>query len=150
MLDQYITTPALDQKNTIGVSLWEHNVVLRFAKENFNKVDSSTLSEARIRIQDIIDKNISKAQVRPRKKVSRFARVRFDPSKISNATNYADVPIDVESTAIVGTQRSEQPLACNVTPDDVPVLQEIEEFSEGNIEDEFDNLEEFECIRDES
>ena len=92
--DNYIRVPALDQKNTHGVSLWEHRVILRNAKEDSKKVDSAALARARMKIQDIILRRISKAKSSARKKVSRFHNERFTPPTPGQPVNTAGLPID--------------------------------------------------------
>jgi putative transposase len=92
--DTYISVPALDQQNTVGVSLWEHRVVLRVAKENSKKVDSAALAAARMRIQGVISRCIEKATVRSQRAVARYSGVRFASTKLNETSPPVGLKID--------------------------------------------------------
>jgi putative transposase len=66
----YIPVPALDQEYTRGLSLYQHNIIKRFIRENLRrKVDREALSAAKTRIQDIVNEQFyltKKTQTRSR------------------------------------------------------------------------------------
>ncbi|MDD1443470.1 Mu transposase C-terminal domain-containing protein, partial [Dolichospermum sp. ST_sed3] len=78
-MGEYIRVTALDQKYTYKLSLWEHRVILRNAKEDSSKVDAGALARAKVKIQKIIAQRFSKAKTTSRKKVARFENQRFKP-----------------------------------------------------------------------
>jgi putative transposase len=69
--DRYIKVPALDQTYTQCLSLWQHEVIKRYAREVLKvKVDKEALDRAKAKIQDIVDrewirsgKAVTKAQL---------------------------------------------------------------------------------------
>lgn len=54
--DKYIPVPAMDQKYTRGLSLWQHKVVTRYTREELHlKVNKDSLRLAKKRIQEIVE-----------------------------------------------------------------------------------------------
>jgi putative transposase len=88
-MGEYIRVPALDQKYTNNLSLWEHRVILRNAKEDESKVDAGALARAQMKIRNIVEKNLSKANTSSRKKVSRYENQRFKPPTEATQTSIA-------------------------------------------------------------
>jgi TATA-binding protein-associated factor Taf7 len=104
-MGEYIRVPALDQKYTNNLSLWEHRVIVRNAKEDASKVNASALAKAQMKIRDIIEKRISKANTTSRKKVSRYENQRFKP------------PTDMTQASIassINSLKSENPAGLSV------------------------------------
>lgn len=56
--DKYFTVPALDQAYANGLSLWQHQIIKRFVREelNMDSEDPVALIRAKKKIQDIVDK----------------------------------------------------------------------------------------------
>jgi len=56
--DKYLTVPALDQAYAKGLSLWQHQIIKRFVREelNMDSEDPAALIRAKKRIQDIVNK----------------------------------------------------------------------------------------------
>lgn len=56
--DKYLTVPALDQAYANGLSLWQHQIIKRFVREelNMDSEDPVALIRAKKKIQDIVDK----------------------------------------------------------------------------------------------
>jgi putative transposase len=55
--ERYLTVPALDQRYAKGLSLWQHQVIKRYAREalNVNPEDTAALLRAKKTIQDIVN-----------------------------------------------------------------------------------------------
>lgn len=55
--DKYLTVPALDQAYARGLSLWQHQIIKRFVREelNMDSEDPTALIRAKKKIQDIVN-----------------------------------------------------------------------------------------------
>jgi putative transposase len=69
----YIPVPAEDEAGyTIGLSLWKHRVIRRFALEQHDKPDLAALGRAKRAIQDIVDKARSRKRLGSRSRLARW------------------------------------------------------------------------------
>jgi len=59
---EYLAVPAIDQNYTQNLSLAQHRIILRYAKENSEKVDIVALALAKQRIQDIVGDAVKKTK----------------------------------------------------------------------------------------
>lgn len=69
---RYIETPALDQEYTQGLSLWKHEVILNFARQEQHEVDPAALGRARLKIQAIVDAARVRKRIATRSKIARW------------------------------------------------------------------------------
>lgn len=54
---EFIRVPALDQEYTAGLSLWQHQVIKKFARRwVMGQVDSEGLCRARLKVQEIVER----------------------------------------------------------------------------------------------
>ena len=74
--DIYQPVPAVDQEYTQGLSLWQHKVVLRRAREKFHKVDRLALAETRREINRIVQRAWAKSNMTSMSKMARWGGVR--------------------------------------------------------------------------
>jgi hypothetical protein len=147
-LNNYIRVPALNQNITKGVSLWEHRVVLRNAKEDSKKVDSAALAIANKKIQDIISKRFSKATTTSRKKVSRFNNERFTPPITDKTGNTAGLSIDEVMGAYPNSTTVQNPSSLEEYPGGLSEPEEFANPQEIIGDDVEDSLEVFEADYD--
>ena len=71
-LDNYVLIPAAAQKYTQGLSLWQHEVVLRRARENFKKVDIIALARSRQELDQIVQRAWQEPKVSSKVKANRY------------------------------------------------------------------------------
>jgi hypothetical protein len=147
-LNNYIRVPALNQKITKGVSLWEHRVVLRNAKEDSKKVDSAALALAKKKIQDIISKRFFKATTTSRKKVSRFNNERFAPPITDQTGNTAGLSIDEVMGSYPNSTTVQNPSSVEEYPGGLSEPEEFANLQEIIGDDVEDSLEVFEADYD--
>lgn len=76
--DRYIRVPALDQKYTEGLSLWQHKVIKRYVRVMTSKeVDMDSLRKARKAIEAIVEaERFETNKIRTSAKISRYRGVR--------------------------------------------------------------------------
>jgi putative transposase len=71
--ERYIPVPAEDSEGyTVGLSLWKHRVIRRFALSERDKVDLAALGRAKRKIQDIVDRARSRKRTGTRSSIARW------------------------------------------------------------------------------
>jgi putative transposase len=107
---KYITTPALDQEYTKGLSLWQHKVIRRYVlKEMKELVDADSLRRAKAKIQRIVESEwLKSGKTGARAKMGRWYGIRQP---------------DYNASLEIDTTPNEQQLSCSNAPSDSPMLQ---------------------------
>lgn len=101
--DTYITVPALNQEYTRGLSMREHETIIRQAKKDAQKdqeiIGISCLFRARDKIRRTIDDDIQKAKNRHRKRAAQYDGVRMnvESSQTNQKRNKEDKNPDILS-----------------------------------------------------
>ena len=88
---QMFTVRALHYKYAKGISRWQHHIYQRYAEKMLDKHDPWSWLEAKVKIADIIDEDLTHKRRRSRSKVGRF--------KDSRGPSYDD-PLDVTAKSI--------------------------------------------------
>jgi putative transposase len=88
--DNFVAAPAVDQKYAQGLSLWQHQVIKRYAREEFKKVDIVALSIAKQKIQQIVEREWkSTKQGRSKVSMARYLGVGRDRLNLSQVEAFA-------------------------------------------------------------
>jgi putative transposase len=74
---KFIVVPALNQAYTQGLTLWQHNVIRKYAQRFIKeKVDDEALCRARERIQEIVSRErLIKRRIGSRQRLARFVNI---------------------------------------------------------------------------
>jgi putative transposase len=76
--DVYITVPALDQEYAKGLSLWQHQVIKRYTREELNQtVEAATILGAKKKIQSIVDQEwVKTGKSDTKRRLARYMGIR--------------------------------------------------------------------------
>jgi putative transposase len=100
---QWIEVPCTDRNYTAGLSLWKHQVIKRYARQELGHVDYVALADAKAKIQAIIDREYSETKrTATRNRLHRFRSGGFDSTRIK-LTGESGQPVD--------SPRSPEPVA---------------------------------------
>jgi len=75
----YLEVPAVSQKYAAGLSLWKHQVILRFARAEYEKVDMAALGESMHRIRGFVEDGRARQKKVAGKRVARWGRETIAP-----------------------------------------------------------------------
>jgi putative transposase len=95
--DRYLKVPALDLAYTSGLSLWQHEVIKRYAREVLRvKVDKEALDRAKMKIQEIVDREwIRSGKAVTRAQMARWMGIRQpDYNSVLKITGQELLPTD--------------------------------------------------------
>lgn len=98
--ERYLTVPALDQRYAKGLSLWQHQVIKRYAREalNVNPEDTAALLRAKKTIQDIVNEGwIRTGKSDMKRRLARWVGIR-QPDYHSVLKMRNETTDDVENT----------------------------------------------------
>jgi len=73
--NEVIQVPSINPSYTKGLSLWQHKVCERFAKQHLKRKDIEAIAQAKALIQNIIAKDFHKKKIKTRSKAARFLTV---------------------------------------------------------------------------
>jgi len=68
----FIPVPSMNPEYTEKLSLWQHRVCKRFAREQYGNTDIINLAHARVRIAKIVESDFSLSKVKTRQKMGRW------------------------------------------------------------------------------
>ena len=87
---------ALNQAYANGLSLWQHKVCKRYAKNSLGRADVEALAEAKQTIQELIAKDLFNKKLKFRSKAKRFAS--SSKQKKQTSSEITDNNLDVDQT----------------------------------------------------
>ncbi|MCA9933746.1 MAG: DDE-type integrase/transposase/recombinase [Ardenticatenaceae bacterium] len=70
---EYLEVPALATDYATGLSLWQHNAIKRYARENREKVDIYALAETKRVLRELAAESMARKKLVTRKRAARFA-----------------------------------------------------------------------------
>jgi putative transposase len=126
--DRYLTVPALDQRYAKGLSLWQHQVIKRYAREelNVNAEDTAALLRAKKTIQDIVNKQwVKSGKSDMKRRLARWVGIR-QPDYHSVLKMRNETTGDVENTT------SKLPTPPDATASTIPQLMKSNSESAGS------------------
>jgi len=101
--EQYLTVPSLDQRYAKGLSLWQHQVIKRYAREELsvNTEDTAALLRAKATIQDIVNKEwVRSGKSDMKRRLARWVGIR-QPDYHSVLKMRDETAGDVENTTSI-------------------------------------------------
>ena len=109
-LDIYLPVPAVEEKLTRGVSLWQHQVVKRRAREKYHEVSQLTLAKSRRELDQIVKRAWGKSNISSRVKSSRYKGYRQDHSDSHAEFTAEDQTRYMPDEELVNSGSSSQPI----------------------------------------
>lgn len=91
----YFKVPALDAEYAVGLTLWQHKVIKRFAREQLKKFNNSGWREAKLKLAELIDEQFHRQKVRTRQRMARFkgdAKLKGEAASRSSPTTTSPHP----------------------------------------------------------
>jgi putative transposase len=136
--DIYITVPALDQAYAKGLSLWQHQVIKRYAREELN-MDPEELAvrrKAKKKIQDIVDREwIQSGKSDTKRRLARYMGIR-QPDYDSVLEVRSNQPPAPETQAILGPEAQPPPSVIPLMMTSNSDFQGASDFDENLVPDE--------------
>jgi putative transposase len=131
--DRYIAVPALDQEYTKGLSLWQHKVVMNFARRDVKgRLDKNGLREAKRAIQKIVEAEIAKGnKTRTYGKAARWMGIRQPDYR-----GHIDIPAQNGTSAKEQDGVGEKMLLLNPEARSFEGVSELKEMSPNGLQDD--------------
>jgi putative transposase len=147
-LNIYQPVPCVDQEYSNGLSLWQHKVVMRRARENYNKVDRLALAQTRREIEQIIQKAWGKTTVKSMVKGAKYYGVRQQHTMPETVSTVEDQHQYMDDDELLAAETSTESLdfdeANRAIPSNGPVHTDhaacaVDDFTDDDTYDDHDD-----------